>query len=187
MFLWVFVVVKSPLAGVRHDDRISDLHKRLNCLPRSCSSCTRDIIGRWGPFYAEDAAQYFQLKLVSEVEVLAIELSFVDEDEDDLQPGNHLRWLSEATYKARLETLCCRLNSRCLGLLEADFSSHRVEYLHRTVADYVEKPNVQWRLRMAAGSFDFHVRLCSSSLAGIKTRVSPYETSRMSQGLREGT
>lgn len=40
---------------------------------------------------------------------------------------------------------------------------------------------------MAAGSFDFHVRLCYSYLAGIKTRVSSCETSRMSQGLRAET
>jgi hypothetical protein len=87
-------------------------------------------------------------------------LSFADEDywKVILDRPNHP--ISEREAENRIETMELRLNSRCKGLLEAlhrtsnfedqeadqkpnFWESSTVQYLHRTIKDYVEIPIVK--------------------------------------------
>jgi hypothetical protein len=79
-----------------------------------------------------------------------------------------------------------RLNSRCKGLLEVERDNPRltgyyapeplyevevvgVQYLHRTVKDYIETEDVQAMLRKAMiHPFDPNIQLCSAHLACLK-------------------
>ena len=64
-----------------------------------------------------------------------------------------------------------RLNSRCKGLLEAPFveKEPRVQYLHRTVKDFVEMPHVWAKISNATDSFDPVKCLANSYLWKLKT------------------
>src|SRR4030095_5509659 len=55
---------------------------------------------------------------------------------------------------------------------EPDWESCTVQYLHRTVKDYIESPEVQQKLQLAMKStFDPDLRYCAGILAMIKGRV----------------
>ncbi|KAF6832908.1 P-loop containing nucleoside triphosphate hydrolase, partial [Colletotrichum plurivorum] len=100
--------------------------------------------------------------------------------------------LSREETELRLETVRRRVNSRCKGLLEVapDFiqptnsayvygdppevsASESVQYLHRSVKDYIQGPGVHQRILAATKAFDSHIRLCSASLAFLKTETLP--------------
>jgi len=79
-----------------------------------------------------------------------------------------------------------RLNSRCKGLIgirnlaqgveDTSFNKLKVQYLHKTVKDYIEKTSVQEKLLgMLKAPFDPHLRLCSGGLAICKTHEAQAE------------
>jgi hypothetical protein len=108
--------------------------------------------------------------------------SLADEDTANFAlklPATAFWTTSEATD--RIETIQRRLNSRCRGLIEISreiqqqrmstnvFRSPTVQYLHKAVKDYIQKPNVQRRfLESLKTPFDPHLRLCSANLAMFK-------------------
>ena len=111
--------------------------------------------------------------------------SFTDEDENFglVQP---IGQISEDTRKARIDTVRRRINSRCKGLFEItdmnldstepqaqaddpdsldyDLAVHRVQYLHKSVKDYIEAPGLAQKLDSAVGNFGCYLRLCSAYL-----------------------
>src|ERR1700712_4189179 len=80
------------------------------------------------------------------------------------------------------ETMRRRVNSRCKGLLEVGelrgsawdelsgaSEMYTVQYLHRTVKDYIESPDIQERFLSAMKSpYDAHLRHCIGILIVIK-------------------
>lgn len=76
--------------------------------------------------------------------------------------------LSEDENIIRISTLRRRLNSRCKGLL-AIGPGDRVQYLHRTVKDYLSHADVRNRLQEAAGDFDSNLRYRCGYLSLLKT------------------
>lgn len=101
--------------------------------------------------------------------------------------------IGKATLEVTRDVLKKRLNSRCMGLLEitehsaefesmfVDASRSIVEYLRRTVPDYLANAGVQEKLNLRANralhqNFDRHLRLCSAQLAFYKCshmRITP--------------
>lgn len=66
-----------------------------------------------------------------------------------------------------------RLNSRCKGLIEApafktDGSGAKVQYLHRTVRDYLKRGDIWEHIVPGTGhSLDVDLTLCGGFLHGI--------------------
>ena len=190
VFLWVQLVVKSLLTGMGNDDRISDLQRRLDLLPPDLERLYDAILDTLDPFYFERAAQYFRLMGAWKGPPSALMFSFADEDENFglVQP---IGQISEDTRKARIDTVRRRINSRCKGLLEItdmnldsaepqapaddpesldyDLSPYRVQYLHKSVKEYIEAPGMAQKLDSAVGNFDCYLRLCSAYLFLTKT------------------
>ncbi|KAK4172783.1 hypothetical protein QBC36DRAFT_314514 [Triangularia setosa] len=176
VFLWVSFVVSSLLAGMKHDDRIVDLQRRLDGLPPDLENLYDSIVGSWDPFYFEHAVQYFLLMLARgppDNGISARIFYFVDSADRDYATKMSYAALSEEYLKSQVETVGRRLNSRYLGLLEVRKDRHSagssVEYLDRSVRDYVGKPDVLLRFRAATGLFDPHLELCSAYLAVAKS------------------
>ncbi|KAK5651188.1 hypothetical protein OQA88_12736 [Cercophora sp. LCS_1] len=178
VFLWVRIVVRSLLAGLTNDDRIRDLENRLRALPPELDQLYDKILKDVGSdaFYFQHACQYFELMLKVGGSTPAILLSFADEEREDYAvrlPSKPLRRRKRAD---RMETIRRRLNSRCKGLLEVG-DNERVNFLHRTVKDYLQRPEIRSKMdgALAETTFDPHLQLCSAYLAMIKTSgsVSP--------------
>lgn len=178
VFLWVHLVVASLLAGMGFGDRVSDLQKRLESLPSDLERLYDKILQSLDPFYLEHAAQLFKLVQESpEPPSLAL-LSFADEENLDIHANENLEALPQNDLALRTDTMRRRLNSRCKGFLEVgtqsrvangDTAEETVQYLHRTVKDYVESKEAQDTLNVALKSdFDPHYRLCAGNLAYLK-------------------
>jgi len=184
VFLWVRIVVSSLLSGLGHGDRISDLQKRLDSLPPELEKLYDNILSSLDPFYLEHAAQLFKLIQESTEPPSVLLLCYADEG-DDYQKilDRPVQQISQSEAETIYEIVRRRLNSRCKGLLEApavyknalddlvvDVEKCTVQFLHRTVKDYIESPIVQQKLQLAMKTpIDFHLRICTGILAQLKT------------------
>lgn len=185
VFLWVSLVVSSLITGMGHGDRITDLRKRFDVLPPDLSKLYRKMIQSLDPFYLEHAAQLFALVGASREPMNLLLASFVDEEDPQFALRLEFKSMSDQEIDIRMDAMRRRINSRSRGLLEVkggtstpqgigyDASSHKevtVQYLHRTVKDFVESLDVQETLQRALKApFDPHLRLLAGKLAYLKS------------------
>ncbi|ETS76293.1 hypothetical protein PFICI_11680 [Pestalotiopsis fici W106-1] len=169
VFLWIILVVKSLLAGLTHDDRISDLQRRLDLLPPDLEKLYDAILDDLDPFYFGHASQYFQLLEASNNDCDVLLFSFADEERLDFALKLPIRAFTQEEKNLRTDTVKRRLNSRCKGLLEVG-PQGRIQYLHRTVKDYIDGSEVRLRIdRAVEQDFECYFKLCSANLAMVKS------------------
>ncbi|KAK4202962.1 hypothetical protein QBC40DRAFT_319724 [Triangularia verruculosa] len=184
VFLWVNLVVTSLIDGMRSGDRISDLRRRLDLLPPDLEDLYETILSSLDPVYFEHAAQYFSLiraALPSSLLALPSSLSALEfylADELEVENPSFTLHTSKQPWNydevdTITEVIRRRLHSRCKGLIDTGpqlfflSGTHKmvsagpeVEFLHRTVRDYINLPRVQERLLAGMKSpFDPHLRL----------------------------
>ncbi|KIW32474.1 uncharacterized protein PV07_04019 [Cladophialophora immunda] len=190
VFLWVTLVVSSLIAGMNAGDRVSDFMRRLDQLPPDLSKLYEKMLLSLDHFYLDHASQLFSLVRTSSMPMNVVLASFVDEDDPSFALRQPCRPLSEDETVLRIDTISRRINSRSKGLLEVkgppstpgrfkisqnpwNYSRYTVQYLHRTVKDYIESDEAQMFLQPAARSpFDPHLRLLAGHIAYIK-RLDP--------------
>lgn len=171
VFLWVKLVVKSLLAGLTFDDRISDLQRRLDALPVDLENLYVAILENLDPFYHEHASQYFKLMMAARDPPSALVFSFADEEDPEFVLKQSVMPLTDDEVSMRVTTTRRRLNSRCKGLLELG-PENRVQFLHRSVKDYLDSLDIQRRLEEATGDFDAHLKYCAAYLSALKSTIS---------------
>ena len=182
VFLWVDIVVKSLLAGMRLGDRIQDFQRRLDELPPDLENLYEKILLSLDPFYLEQAVQQFALVETAEAPLTILEFSFADEE----TPESAMRWyigsITIEQISLRVTAMNRRLNSRTKGFLEIDrglqsiqrggarpLSGLTVQYLHRTVRDFIKSPKAQRFLqRSRVPNFDPSLQLCVAYLIRLK-------------------
>ncbi len=178
VFLWVNLVVASLLAGMSYGDRTSDLQRRLDLLPPDLEALYDNILKSLDPFYLEHAAQLFEFIEESRDPPSLLLLPFADEEDTESAISKSIEPASQEDLSLRADTMRRRLNSRCKGFLEVGRTSsdpdvsngETVQYLHRTVKDYLASEEAQKILRAATKpSFDPHLSFCAGSLAYLKT------------------
>ncbi|KAI8172104.1 hypothetical protein K4K54_009517 [Colletotrichum sp. SAR 10_86] len=110
----------------------------------------RAVLGTLDPFYFEHAAQYFKLLGACKAPPSALLFAFADEDNNKFAVDLPIEKLTDEAILSRIETIRRRVNSRCKGLIEVDSSGfgfeaeQTVQYLHRSVKDYVESPELMF-------------------------------------------
>lgn len=190
VFLWVNLVAASLQKGIKAGDRISDLQRRLDQLPQDLEGLFGRILDDLDPEYLDHATQYFQLMeaslLVAPPNVMAF--AYADEEDENFAVKFPFAPIEKSVFEVTRAVLKKRLNSRCMGLLEiteqseesedvfADASRSTVNYLHRTVRDYLARADVQENLNLRSRRrvglhqrFDPHLRLCAAQLAFCKS------------------
>ncbi|KAL1593178.1 hypothetical protein SLS60_010786 [Paraconiothyrium brasiliense] len=182
VFLWVDLVVTSLLAGMRLGDRIEDFQRRLDELPPDLEKLYEKILHSLDPFYLEHAAQYFTLVEAAEGPLTILQLSFADEESPQSAIEMRLRSFNKVEMSLRIEAMNRRLNSRCKGFLETDRglqgnhgidrrnpSQITIQYLHRTVRDFIKSPKAQSFLRLSTNrNYDPSIQLCVAYLMDMK-------------------
>lgn len=163
VFLWVFLVVRSLMDGLANADRISDLQRRLEQLPTDLEQYFLHILTSLDSFYLHQASQLFRLALEARKPLSVLTFSYLDEDDPNFALKREIKSISKEEEAARCETIERRLNSRCKGLLEsrkrqscdeysnsdgvvAERISYEVDFLHRTVRDFLSTPTVRIKL-----------------------------------------
>lgn len=173
VFLWVSLVVRMVLEGLEDGERLSDLHSFVDTLPADLEKLYQKMLDSIGPKKMEHASQIFQIFLTAQTSPISVNvlgLSFADEDDPKLPFEHPIRPLTKEEEAARTDRMCRRLQSLCKGLLEAKKNSRaKVDYLHRTVKDFLHQEKTWQRLvSVTQTSFKPSVSLCRSFLLQLK-------------------
>ncbi|KAI1110172.1 hypothetical protein F5Y14DRAFT_429919 [Nemania sp. NC0429] len=134
VFLWVSVVVLDILEGLRDGDSWNDLCDMVDLLPDDLSHLYQRIWSNIKPRYIHQASHLFQIHRAYEGSISAKTLWLADEvnpppldvDLDSVQQQELIQ-----------QVMVRKLSSRTRGLLEISGNGH-VEYLHRSVRDWIE-------------------------------------------------
>ncbi|KAK3368656.1 hypothetical protein B0H63DRAFT_455414 [Podospora didyma] len=178
VFLWVVLVVRSLVSGLRHGDNIPQLRARLNSLPVDLERLFEVILGKIEAEFKVESSKVFQIFRACGNDLDALELYRILLYEDyeslirtDLEPDDDPDGSGRGKNTLKVEQLvemveeqmALKLSSRCRGLLEirvintpktyylspglgpgltGPYETRRhlkIEYLHRTARDFVER------------------------------------------------
>ncbi|GAW13640.1 hypothetical protein ANO14919_030270 [Xylariales sp. No.14919] len=169
VFLWVSLVTDKLRNGLTNDDDLSDLSSRLAKFPSDLENFFDHILQTVEPFYHERMAGTLRLARAAEKPLSILFYEFHDTEYRDDEYFLHVkRPRPDGERESVQDRVQRRLNAYCKGLLEVH--DDRVEFLHRTVADYLRIPDVAERLSMQSPEW-FHPKLSLAKmhLAYIKT------------------
>ncbi|KAF2017574.1 hypothetical protein BU24DRAFT_317882, partial [Aaosphaeria arxii CBS 175.79] len=177
VFLWVYLVTRSLLDGLTEGERLSDLQRRLDALPRDLESLFLKVIDTLPPEHFRRASQLFRIIQTSIGPLKLLPLSFADEEDPEFAMRAPYAPLTKSQIHFRCEFMRRRLTANCRGLLEAHYQKGPYElqqvyvtFLHRTVRDFLDQPEIVRRMQDAAGSaFNPNLRLCNAYIMKLKT------------------
>jgi len=184
VFLWVRLVVRSLLEGLQNYDTLSDLRRRLDELPRDLEKLFEHMLCKIPVEYSEQSSRIFQIVRRYHARIGSLEsaaLSFAEMDQFVVM-GASVTMLLEGERRQLEEEVAGKLRSRCAGLLElrpreqdvtqpriTGSTAHIVDYLHKSVADFLAKNDVWQGIMDASGTdFDVNVALVRSLVMQIK-------------------
>jgi hypothetical protein len=166
VFLWVYLVVQSLREGLQQYDNISDLERRLRCLPTDLASLYEHMLQRVSEQSKQrriEASQILQLVVCSEeqgsrslsTDVLARALA---SDDSSLIPRSVNA--AEDIHSHYTTVVAGLLESRCGGLLEIreGHDANTVSFIHMSVRDYLLQKDVWTSITAATTDTDFDAR-----------------------------
>ena len=129
VFLWVRLVIRELLAGLRDGDTLKMLQRKVDLIPGDLNHYFRRLMDSIPPQQRYEASVLLQIALYEEKDfeslhpLRLIDLSFTDEGRSDFVVSNPsclttINLADREELKDRLESTVRRLNSRCMGLLE---------------------------------------------------------------------
>ena len=174
VFLWVFLVVRSLLEGLTNADRIIDLRKRLQLLPTDLNEYFERILFTVDNFYRTQTAQMFRVTLAAYETLPSLCYWYIDQEEPSLMEKLEVAPLSQKETEHRLKQTQKRLNACCKGLLEINPTAGdhfpKVDFLHRTVRDFLRIPEMQKLLdKWTSEDFDEQIAICEAIVCVVKT------------------
>ncbi len=154
MFLWVHLVVKYLFQGLQNEDDIEDLQKRLRLIPADYEEYFTYTMNMLDRFYLEQATQLFEVAMCAHKVLSLMTCTFIHEADPDFAVKAKVEPLSVPEIYERFKIMERRLNYRCKGMLKVHhipnthiYFSRRVEFLHRTVGDYLQTLAIQKMLK----------------------------------------
>lgn len=186
VFLWVIIVVRRLLDGLRNFDRLSDLKSRLDGLPRDLEELYNHMLSKLDPLYQQQASKILQLvfrsiTLASEGSLKTMLLAHADDDDPQNAIFHSISVLTSEQRYQKCLAMEGRIRSRCCGLVEIQqdltwaseetMIESRVVFLHRTVVEFLLTPNI-WNGLLALTAdlgFDTNVTLLGACLLEVKT------------------
>lgn len=164
VFLWVILVVRSLLEGLRGFDNLFDLQSRVRELPKDLEDLFRHMLSRVPSQYKKHKSELLRLVQTSHIvsyeynnewqplralDIYNARLSEAEIAHYAVQP------LSAAQIDKRSEEIEGQVRSRCAGLVEIQTprdtkralylnNAHGpvVQYLHKSVVDFFMKPTI---------------------------------------------
>jgi hypothetical protein len=174
VFLWVKLVVRSLLEGLQNYDKLQDLQNRLRALPRDLEDLFRHMLRNIPAEYKVESSQIFQIVQGQTSRLSATELKYAVDADDDTVVRMSIAILPEDEARRHEQEIEGRLRSRCAGLLEVNLylekSTSSVDYLHKSVADFLAKDNVWADIvsHTSGNEFDVNVALLRVYMMRIK-------------------
>ena len=183
VFLWVFLVVNSLLRGLANHDRTAELKRRIATLPRDLDQYFRRMIDSVESLYQEQAAQILLVSVAALEPLYLASYELIGEPLQHQACGTQVKPVTEEQCKSRTKIAETRLAARCPDLLKVTKTAlgdsflsgpniipRRVDFLHRTVREYLLGEEIQKVLKSRLQEpFDANVYICSAMLSQIKT------------------
>ncbi|KAL2842430.1 hypothetical protein BJX68DRAFT_278355 [Aspergillus pseudodeflectus] len=149
VWLWVSLVTDDIVREAERSEQVATLRKIVDEFPNDLYSYFERMISRIPKLHREEMAQNF-LVVVEELQPLPLYAFFLLEEErknEDYAINAQIAPTSRALIKELYPSLRDRVRNRCSDLLVIDdeplagglsvFSSHSVDFLHRTVRDFL--------------------------------------------------
>lgn len=183
VWLWVILVTRSLLRGLRNEDTVMDLLYRLRQIPEKLESYFLQMFSNIEHDYRLKGLTLIKIALSSSNTLSLMTCSFLDElmipGETKQKYTHNLlpQALSQLELSERLSRAQKRVNVICMGLLETvhrtghrhPFYQHEVEFLHRTARDFLLETNTQRLVNMdLVASFNVQEFLCKALLTQMK-------------------
>jgi hypothetical protein len=179
VWLWVFLVVKDLIHDIEGKEDYDLLKQRLDAVPSKLEEYFERIMGQIDNFYKREAAQIFLIAIEAVEPILLY--GFAHLDIEKRNPNFALATDLRKPLATELEKICdtwrVKLKSRCRDLLKVQSRSHwselRVEFLHRTVRDWLRDNHLATLRRQAHEDFDPVISLCRLTLACLRYCTHP--------------
>jgi hypothetical protein len=140
VFLWVILVTKSLLTGLRNFDNLDDLNERLAEFPPELHDLYKHMIANMDRHYRRQASHLLQIVFQAmsgqrDHPLTALQLSFADQT-SSLAISTRIERMTFEEKHARCESMEGRLRSRLCGLVEL----HKSHQLSTRSSDPWEQP-----------------------------------------------
>ncbi|KAK4066779.1 hypothetical protein Trihar35433_7206 [Trichoderma harzianum] len=175
VWLWVYLVTRSLIVEVNRDEGVSTLRKVLNKFPKDLESYFTAIIEDIRPGHRQEMAQIF-LITIAEVQPLPLFVfSLLEKERNNIKYATEscISPLSPETVETVEKDWTARIHNRCGDLVTVGYEDHPVflrhpvDYLHRTVGDFLQDCYYE-KLETLAPDFNPYVSLCKMMLFLLK-------------------
>ncbi|KAK8121664.1 hypothetical protein PG984_010334 [Apiospora sp. TS-2023a] len=162
VFLWVFLVARDLRSGMTEHDSFHDLERRLNMIPDDLEDFFIQILDGVEKFYHRKMAGMLLIAIAATRPEPPSIYNFYELECDDRQ------YALKATFKPLSSdqqvdiqnTTARRLNAITRGLLEINRGSDCVEFLHRSVKDFLHTDRMMEYLdQRVCTTFNAHLSL----------------------------
>lgn len=180
VFLWVVLVVKSLLAGATQEDDVEELTKRLRAFPRDLKGFFQRMLDSIDESYEQHASRILLLALyATPLPLMAFSWVRVEIKTPDYAIIGHIEQRDDDERRKRQAKVFLNKWSKDLLVIynsssqvhgTEDMADLKIDFLHRTVGDFLKEPEVHSILLAKAGhGFDPHLSICRLLLAETKT------------------
>lgn len=182
VFLWVHLIVWDLLGGLSEDDDIATLQARLDLLPRSLEEFFAHILHSVHEVHQKYTARSLLLAHRAREPLPVMAYAFLYEDDRSAAfLGNvAVEPMTRNEINEKRLAIERKISSWCKGLMEVRSYSttnvweplrkYRVDFLHRSVKDYLETSDMQHFLKTKAGP-DFEVERMLAKLFVAQAKV----------------
>lgn len=152
------------------------MQRRLKCIPVDLEAFFKRILESVEDFYTPKMATTLQISLAATepVDVAVYSLHELEYEDQDYALKISLQTIAESGVLPSCDQTRRRLKARWRGLVEVNCYSNRVEFLHRSVMDFLRTANMSLFLtEKAPRGFDARLSLARAFTAYIKTTEFP--------------
>jgi hypothetical protein len=177
VWLWVYLVVKDLTRDIEGNEHYDFLKKRLDAVPSKLEDYFEKIMTRIDDIYKEEMAQIFLLTIesVQPPPLLAFELLGAERRDPNFALDNAFPYISHHEVKTICKGWIPKVRNRCGDLLNVRFALDakyffrwRVEFLHRTVGDWLLENHLDALREGASTSFDPTTTMCRITFTHLK-------------------
>lgn len=176
VWLWVYLAVRDLLRDIRDHEPYEQLLARLNSYPQELNDYFEDIIKRIQPIHRKESAQIFLLAYEAarpmSIKMLPTLMKWEDSTiaiKTDVKPATRQEMHTiYQEWQSRLQNRCRDLIRLTSDDKELPINQYQVDFLHRTVSDFLADHHLKKFRENAPTDFDPNAFLSRLMLICIK-------------------
>ncbi|KAI7773068.1 hypothetical protein LA080_012004 [Diaporthe eres] len=181
VFLWTFLVIQSLSLGLRNEDHISDLHRRVQLLPTDLSEYFDLMLASVEDVYRKRVSRLFLTLSLARTTFPILTFLYLNFDEESMaeEPSSFLHHWPDVDMD-QVEILITKkrqLISQCKDLIHISpepgapvLFAEKAGFLHRTVVDYIQTEEISQKLvRLAGQDFEPRMVLLQANLGQLRS------------------